>query len=94
MSARGETETKGGGNQMGRRRRPLARSPSLIKVVKRKGKLVVGRVEGDPRCLVDFCLWPVWWNRLRDKLRESAACSSQPHMYSARDSSELTQKNT
>ena len=31
-------------------------SPSLIKVVKGKGKLI-GRVEGDPRCLED--LWPV-----------------------------------
>ena len=61
-------------NQMRRRPRPLEPSPSLIKVVKGKGKLVVGRVEGDPRCLADFCLWPVWWNRLRDKLRESAVC--------------------
>ena len=50
---RGETETMGQ-NQMGRRRWPLGRSPSLIKVVKRKGKLVVGRVEGDPRCLGGF----------------------------------------
>ena len=69
---------------MGRRRRPLARSPSLIKVVKRRGKLVVGRVEGDPRCLVDFCLWPVWWNRLRDKLRESVALPSRSHTRAAR----------
>ena len=50
---------RGGQNQMRRRPRPLELSPSLIKVVKRKGKLVVGRVEGDPRCLADFCLWPV-----------------------------------
>lgn len=68
------------------RRRPLGRSPSLVKVVKRKGKLVVGRVEGDPRCLEDFCPLPVWWNRLKDKLRDPAVCHPS-HTSPPRDSS-------
>lgn len=46
---RGETENEGGEIRRVHRRRTLGRSPSLIKVVKRKGKGVVGRDEGDPR---------------------------------------------
>jgi hypothetical protein len=57
---RGETEVEGGPKSDERSTLTVGTlSPSLIKVVKRRGKLVVGRVEGDPRCLVGFCLWPV-----------------------------------